>query len=74
MSAWHDEAKRLRSEGWTLGQLSKRFGVTRQAVSQACNPEFYPRQNRIRAERYRNDTAYRQARIETVRDCIARRP
>lgn len=46
----HDEARRLRDEGWTYGALGKRYGVDASAVWQAVNdynrwPEVVERHN-----------------------------
>lgn len=38
MSGWHDEARRLRADGWTLQRIADRFSVSRQRVHQVTRP------------------------------------
>jgi len=39
----HDEARRLRAEGWSWAKLADRFGVTPLAVTRVCNPDVAAR-------------------------------
>jgi hypothetical protein len=39
----HDEARRLRAQGWSWSKLAERFGVTTQAVTRVCDPEVAAR-------------------------------
>ena len=73
MSEWHQEAKRLRAEGWTLGQLAARYGVTRQGVRYATDPTVRERENARHLHRYRYDAAYRETKRQSVRDAKAKR-
>lgn len=36
---WHDEARKLKADGWTYQRIAAEFGVTPTAVYFACNPE-----------------------------------
>lgn len=36
---WHEEARRLRAEGWTYQQIADHFGVTNAAVYFIINPD-----------------------------------
>lgn len=36
---WHEEAKRLRAEGWTYQRIAALFGVTAAAVYFVINPD-----------------------------------
>lgn len=46
MSSWHEEARQLRSEGWKLIDIGKRFGVTRERVRQVTNGIVCPIKHR----------------------------
>lgn len=36
----HDEARKLRAEGWSYSRLADHFGVSATAVQRVCDPEF----------------------------------
>lgn len=52
----HDEARRLRAEGWTLQRIADRLGVTRQAVNFVVSDKA--RETNARAGKAYHDRRY----------------
>lgn len=51
-----DEARRLRSQGWTLVEIARKFGVSPRAVGYAVNDEILARMRAYHAEYQRGGT------------------
>ncbi len=51
---WHEEARRLRAEGWTLAKIGEQLGVSAPAVSVALRPEAAEK-NRQTAKKWREN-------------------
>ncbi len=51
----HDEAQKLRAEGWTWAELARHFGVTTNAIQRVCLPHVREKMN-VHTKKYLRDT------------------